>query len=69
MTFTVKLEQADGTPAEPSSRHRIRLQAQVHRSEGWKDIVTFEWWAPPSRETMSKYLTYANAPAKPATTP
>jgi hypothetical protein len=48
---------------EPSSRHRIHLQARVHPSEVWTEIVAFEWWAPPSPESMSRYITYANAAA------
>lgn len=53
---------------EPSSRHRIRVQARVHPSENWTDIGAFDWWAPPSRETMSRYITYANAATQPAAT-
>ncbi len=51
---------------EPSSRHRIRLQGRVHPSESWTNIVTFDWWAPPSSEAMSQYITYANAATQPA---
>lgn len=52
----------------PSSRHRIRLQARVHPSESWTDIVAFAWWAPPSSNAMSRYITYANATTQPAAT-
>lgn len=40
------------TPA-PGSRHSFVLQAQVHPSEEWADVVAFDWWAPPSADTMS----------------
>jgi hypothetical protein len=53
---------------EARSRHRIRLQARVHPFERWEEIVAFDWWAPPSRETMSAYITYANAAQQPAVT-
>jgi hypothetical protein len=55
-----------GWSPEPSSRHRIRLQARVHPSESWTNIVAFDWWAPPSSEAMSRYITYANAATQPA---
>ena len=57
-----------GWSPEPSGRYRIRLQARVHPSEGWMDVVAFDWWAPPSREAMSRYITYANAATQPAAT-
>jgi hypothetical protein len=57
-----------GWSPEPSSRHWIQLQARVHPSESWEDIVAFEWWAPPSSDAMSRYITYANAMTQPAAT-
>jgi hypothetical protein len=48
------------TPA-PGSRHSIVLQAQVHPSEEWADVVAFAWWAPPS-DAMSRYLAHRNEP-------
>jgi hypothetical protein len=48
------------TPA-PGSRHSIVLQAQVHPSEAWSDVVAFAWWAPPS-DAMSRYLAHRNEP-------
>jgi hypothetical protein len=54
-----------GWSPEPSRRHRIHLQARVHPSEVWMDIVAFDWWTPPSRETMSRYITYASAATQP----
>jgi len=50
------------TPA-PGSRHRIRLQAQVHPSEEWDDVVAFDWWAPPSADVMKRYIAHRNEPA------
>jgi len=57
-----------GWSPEPSSRHWIHLQARVHPSETWEDILAFEWWAPPSSDAMSRYITYANARTQPAAT-
>jgi hypothetical protein len=57
-----------GWSPEPSGRHWIQLQARVHPSESWEDIVAFEWWAPPSSDAMSRYITYANAMTQPAAT-
>jgi hypothetical protein len=57
-----------GWSPEPSSRHWIHLQARVHPSETWEDILAFEWWAPPSSDAMSRYITYANAMTQPAAT-
>jgi hypothetical protein len=52
----------DWTPA-PGSKHRIRLDAQIHPSEEWDDVVAFEWWAPPSADTMKQYIAHRNEPA------
>jgi hypothetical protein len=49
------------TPA-PGSRHRIRLQAQVHPSEEWDDVVAFDWWAPRSADAMKQYIAHRNDP-------
>jgi hypothetical protein len=57
-----------GWQPEPSSRHWIHLQARVHPSESWEDIVAFERWAPPSSDAMSRYIAYANAVTQPAAT-
>jgi hypothetical protein len=51
---------------DESSHHRILLQARIHPSERWDDIITFDWWAPPSEKTMGAYITYANAAEQPA---
>jgi hypothetical protein len=57
-----------GWSPEPSGRHRIRLQARVHPSERWTEIVAFAWWAPPPGDAMSRYVTYANGATQPAAT-
>ncbi len=49
------------TPA-PGSRYALRLQALVHPSEAWIDVMTFEWWAPPFAELMPRYIAHRNAP-------
>jgi len=46
----------------PASKHRLRLQALIHPAEDWEDVVTFDWWAPPSEEAMTQYLTHRNRP-------
>jgi hypothetical protein len=45
----------------PGNRYRVLLQAQIHPSEQWVDIVSFDWWAPPSTEVMTRYLAHRNA--------
>lgn len=46
----------------PASRHRLRLQAQVHPSEVWVDVAAFAWWAPPSADVMTRYISHRNEP-------
>jgi hypothetical protein len=48
----------------PGSRHRVRLQAQIHPSEEWDDVVAFDWWAPTSADVMKQYIAHRNEPAK-----
>lgn len=52
-----------GWEPAPGSRHRLRLQAQVHPSEEWDEIVRFDWWAPPSVDVMKQYIAHRNEPA------
>jgi hypothetical protein len=51
-----------GWAPAPGSSHRIRLQARVHPSEEWDDVVAFDWWAPPSTDVMKQYIAYRNEP-------
>ena len=44
----------------PGTRYRIRLQAQVHPSADWEDVLVFDWWTPPTREVMDSYLAHRN---------
>lgn len=46
---------------EPSAttQYRLRLQAQVHPSEDWQDLVGFKWWPPPA-DSMKQYLAHRN---------
>lgn len=46
----------------PGSRHRIRVEAQIHPSEEWNEVAAFEWWAPPSADVMKRYLAHRNEP-------
>jgi hypothetical protein len=46
----------------PGSRHRLRLQAQVHPSQRWRDLTALDWWAPPSAEIMKRYIAHRNEP-------
>ena len=51
-----------GWSPAPASEHRLRLQAIVSPSEDWVDLVTFQWWAPASEESMRRYIAHRNAP-------
>ena len=42
------------------SKHRLRLEAEIHPSTEWVELLTFDWWAPPSEELMDTYLTHRN---------
>ena len=50
------------TPA-PGTKYRLRLQAQLHPSQEWDDVVSFDWWAPPTAEAMKQYLAHRNESA------
>lgn len=50
----------------PGSRHSLRLQARVHPSEEWDDIVAFDWWAPPVADVMKQYIAHRNEPTSDA---
>jgi hypothetical protein len=52
-----------GWEPAPGSRHRLRLEAQVHPSEEWDEFVAFDWWAPPSADVMKQYIAHRNEPA------
>jgi hypothetical protein len=52
-----------GWAPAPGSSHRIRLEAQVHPSDEWEDVVAFEWWAPLSADVMKQYIAHRNEPA------
>jgi len=48
---------------ETGRRYSVRVQAQIHPSDEWVDVVTFGWWAPPTTATLNRYIAYANSPA------
>ena len=50
-----------GWSPQPLSKHRLRLQAEIHPSEEWTDVVTFDWWVPPA-EKMGPYIAHRNEP-------
>ena len=50
-----------GWSLEPLSKYRLRLQAKIHPSEEWTDVVTFDWWVPPA-EKMGLYIAHRNEP-------
>jgi len=54
--------EGDWAPVATSS-HRLRVQAQVHPSEDWHDVVVFRWWAPPG-ELMKQYIAHRNEPVE-----
>ncbi len=49
-----------GWSPQPSSRHSLRLQAQVHPADEWVDLAVFPWWAPPTDEAMGQYIAHRN---------
>lgn len=51
--------ESDWSPVATSS-YRLRLQAQVHPSEDWEDLVAL-WWAPPA-DLMKQYIAHRNEP-------
>ena len=51
----------------PGAEHQLRLQAVVHPDQEWVDVVAFAWWAPSTKEAMSQYIAYRNAPDADAT--
>jgi len=53
--------EVQGWSPQALSRHRLRLQAEIHPSENWTDVVTFDWWAP-SAEKMTHYIAHRNEP-------
>src|SRR6266852_1056608 len=50
-----------GWSPAPGSKHSLRLQAQIHPSMEWTDVVSFGWWAPPSADVMTSYIAHRNA--------
>ena len=44
----------------PRARYRVLLQAQVHPSGDWDDVLRFDWWTPPTEEAMSSYVVHRN---------
>lgn len=50
-----------GWSPEPVSQHMLRVQAKVHPVDAWRDVGSFDWWAPPDAATMGLLLTYRNA--------
>jgi hypothetical protein len=52
----------EGWHPDASSKHRVRLQALVHPSDEWVNVVDFDWWAPNDATTMGKYLAHPNEP-------
>jgi hypothetical protein len=45
----------------PGIEHRLELQAQIHPSDEWVDLVAFGWWAPPD-EKRGVYIAHRNEP-------
>jgi hypothetical protein len=45
----------------PTTSYRVRLQAQVHPSDDWDDVVAFGWWPPPT-DLMTRYIAHRNEP-------
>lgn len=47
---------------EPGAAHRIHLEAKVHPSESWNEVLIFTWWAPPKADLMTRYIAHRNQP-------
>ena len=52
-----------GWKPQPKSRHRLRLEAQVHPSDEWVAVAEFDWWAPQTADVMGSYITHRNKAA------
>jgi hypothetical protein len=52
--------EGDWAPVATDS-YGLRVQAQVHPSEDWQDVVAFRWWAPPL-DLMKQYIAHRNEP-------
>ena len=47
---------------ELESKYRMTVEAQVHPATEWKELISFDWWAPPSADKLGTYITYRNSP-------
>jgi len=45
---------------EPGANHDLRMEAKLHPGDEWHKLVTFRWWAPPTSDLMSSYITHRN---------
>ena len=52
----------DGWSPAPNTEHRLRVEAKIHPSDGWVDLVEFAWWSPPAGASIDQYLAYENEP-------
>ena len=50
-----------GWSPEPGSQHMLRVQAKVHPVDEWRDVGSFDWWAPSDAAMMGALATYRNA--------
>jgi hypothetical protein len=55
---------AEDWSPQPGSYRRLRLDAIVHPSTDWKEISTFDWWAPAPGADLSSYITHRNEPSR-----
>jgi hypothetical protein len=42
------------------TRYRVHLQAQVHPSGEWTDLLVFDWWTPPVDAAIESYTVHRN---------
>lgn len=47
---------------KPGSTHQLRIEARIHPYDGWEEIVSFPWWAPPTEAIMRRYIAHRNEP-------
>lgn len=56
-----------GWSPEPGSRHAMQIEAKLHPDDRWQTLASFDWWAPPTDESMSAFIIYRNAPVSETT--
>jgi hypothetical protein len=48
----------------PGSEHQLRMEARIHPDDGWEEIFSFPWFAPPTEAHMNRYIAHRNEPSE-----